>query len=167
MARNRNFVNAQRVVNYNIKGYYLAPKKEIDIISDAPNFDKMTTKELEDYVEELKLFTDNEVKEFQDSKKNYFYCGDGTTDVYTKRGLDFEIDEVLDRQLIEKQTWRIATKESYFEFKSGGLIFIGDRKFTIIKVINQLISETTHQKIKAIPNMNHLHRFGEKIIVLL
>jgi len=167
MARNRNFVNNQRVLNYNIKGYYMSPKKSVDIIASIPNWADMDNEEMKEYVNNMKLFTDNEISTFQNDKKNRFWCKDGTTDVYTKRGLDYEIDEVLDRQLIVKQTWRLATRESSFEFKSGGMIFVGDKSFIIIKVINQLAADVAQQKLKAVRNMNLINRYGEKILVLL
>lgn len=167
MGRNRNFINAQRGFLQNQLGYYLAPKEEVDIVKNIPNFRDMTTKQIQDYYDKRQLFTDENNKEFIDEYKKPFYCKDGTTNVYTKRGFDIEIDEILDRQLVEKQMWRLQTTNTSIDFKAGGRIYVGDRKFTIIKVINQISTETVQNKFYARRNMENWNKLGIKLLVLV
>lgn len=167
MGRNRNFVNSQRGFLQNILAYYLEPKHEVDIVDTIPNFRNMTTKQIQEYYDDRELFTGEENMEYVSKHKKPFYCKDGTTNVYTKRGFDVEIDEILDRQLIEKQVWRLQTTNTSINFKSGGRIYVGDKKFTIIKVINQISTETVQNKFFARRNMENWTKLGIKLLVLV
>lgn len=167
MGRNRNFVNSQRGFLQNILAYYLEPKQEVDIVNDVPNFRNMTTKQIQDYYEKRELFTSEDNMDYISKEKRPFYCKDGTTNVYTKRGFDIEIDEILDRQLIEIQMWRLQTTNTSIDFKSGGRIYVGEKVFTIIKVINQISTETVQNKFFARRNMNGWIKLGIKLLVLV
>ena len=167
MARNRNFINAQRGFLQNIVAEYTAPKEEKDIVDSLPNFRDMTTEQIEEYYEGLQLFTDDSNMNYIEENTYKFYCKDGTTNVYTKRGFDIEIDEILDRQLIEKQTWRTQTTNTSIDFKAGGRVVIGNRRFIIIKVVNQISTETIQNKFYARRNMKGFTKLGIKLLILV
>lgn len=167
MGRNRNFVNAQRGFLQNQLGYYLEPKEEVDIVESIPNWRNMTTKQVQEYYESRQLFTSEDNMDYIKKHRVPFYCKDGTTNVYTKRGFDIDITELLDRQLTEKQTWRLQTTNTSIDFKAGGRIYVGNRKFIIIKVINQISTETVQNKYYARRNMDDWTKLGIKLLVLV
>lgn len=167
MARNRNFINAQRGFLERLVAEYTAPKVERDIVASLPNFRDMTTEQIEQYYENQQLFTDNINKNYIEENTHNFYCKDGTTNVYAKRGFDTEIDEVLDRQLIEKQNWRLETTNTNIDFKAGGRVVIGDRSFYIIKVVNQMSTQTTQNKFYARRNMKRFTKLSVKLLILV
>ncbi len=167
MSRNRNFIMAQRGFLENLIAEYTAPKEEKDIVVSLPNFRNMTSEQVRNYYKSQELFTDNENMNYIEENTHRFYCKDGTTNVYTKRGFDIEIDEILMRQLIEKQNWRLETTNTHIDFKAGGRIVIGEKSFYIIKVVNQMSVQTTQNKFQARRNMRGFTRLSIKLLILV
>lgn len=95
-----------------------------------------------------------------------FFGKDGTSDAYTKRGMDLEEVEYLDRQLTEKQAWRLETSDTYIDYKVGAKVFIGNTEYIIVFIINQLNIGNIGNFLKARPNPNIVNRWGVKTLIL-
>lgn len=64
-----------------------------------------------------------------------FNYADGTSDSYVKRGFDEEYAQYLARYETVEGAYRIYTTEMTIKFKPGDIIYIGQEKKTIQKVL--------------------------------
>lgn len=161
--------------NQDVEAYYYAPLKEWEIndkvIENASNNNISVQDIKKSYMTKIN-------KQLRDKEPNYinntlwnesqeiFFGKDGTSDAYTKRGMDIEFFEYFDRQVTEKQAWRFETNDSYIDFKVGAKVIIGKKEFVIMKVINQLNIGNIPNFIKARPNMDLLDKWGVKTLIL-
>lgn len=171
MAFNITKINAgNRMQLQALDGYYHAPKKELDLVRDIPNFKQKN-------LAQLKALINSDFTKFgQDENNNlsyienegqHFKFRDGKSDVYTKGGLDFEVFEYLDRQMGEKQKWRLETNNTQIDFKAGGKIYVGGQEFVIVKVLTILSSGTNKQKYLGMKTPKNFDEYAPKLLAVI
>lgn len=159
--------------NENVKAVYYEPLEEWAFQEDLKqsNYNTSINALKEAYLNrvnrEHRANNSNVVRTSYFSEKGVtFYGKDGTSDAYTKRGMDLEEFEYLDRQLTEKQAWRFETSNTYINFKVGSKIFIGEEEYVVVFIINQLNIGNIGNSLKARPNPNIIRRWGVKTLIL-
>lgn len=162
--------------NEDIKAYYHAPLKEYDFekkIKESnytANLDslkkafELATKRVKPK-DEFEANSMNDTIYFKETGR-MFFCKDGTSDAYVKRGLDSDLDSYFERQEINKKTWRIETSTTYIDFVAGGKVFIGEDEWTIIRAINLFAGSGIENSLKGRPNVNLLRKWTVKILIL-
>jgi hypothetical protein len=169
MARDITFVNqGNRLMLQGLEGHYYAPKKELVLQNDFPNYRTMNLAQLKsmiqtDFIKDFKD-TNGDTVTFYDDTPQHFYFRDGKTDVYTKGGLDYQVFEYLDRQLGESQKWRLETNCTQVDFRAGGKVVIAGRDYIILKVLTILTTGTRSNKFMAMRTPNNWQRYGNKLL---
>ncbi len=171
MAFNITQINAgNRMQLQVLTGYYHAPKKELDIIKDIPNFKEMNLAQIKAMInKDFSKFgnvDETETLEYIEKNGQMFKFRDGKSDVYTKGGLDYQVVEYLDRQQTQNQKWRLETN-STMDFKAGGKVIVAGQEFLIAKVLTILTTGTRTNKFLAMRTPLGWQRYGNKMIVLM
>ena len=159
--------------NEDIKAWYHAPLNEYDFDKNIKNSNYMESiddlkKAFEIAIGKTKVedVNDRTKGQYFDETGQLFFGKDGTSDAYVKRGLDNDMVSYFERQETSKRTWRFSTSTSNIEFKSGGKVFVGDKEWVIIKVINQLSTNDIENQLKSRRNMNLVENWGYKTLIL-
>lgn len=159
--------------NEDIKAWYHPPLKEYDFDKNIKqsNYNKSIDdlkKAFEIATGQTKLDNIDDIPKTQyyDETGMMFFGKDGTSDAYVKRGLDNDMVSYFERQEINKRTWRFSTSVSHIDFKAGGKIFVGNKAWVIIKVINQISTNDIENQIKARWNMELFENWGYKTLIL-
>lgn len=171
MAFNITRINAgNRMALQALKGYYYAPKRELDLVKDIPNFKDKNLAQLKALINtDFAKFGNDEGENlsYVENEGQTFFFRDGKSDVYTKGGLDFEVFDYLDRQMGEKQKWRLETNNTQVDFKAGGKIVVGGEEFVIVKVLTILSSGTNKQKYLGMGTPNNFSRYAPKMLAVI
>jgi len=172
MAFNITQINAgNRMQLQALTGYYHAPKKELDIIKDIPNFKEMNLAQIKAMInKDFSKFgnvDETETLEYIEKNGQMFKFRDGKSDVYTKGGLDYEVFEYLDRQMGEKQKWRLETNNTHVDFKAGGKIYVAGEEFVIVKVLTILSSGTNKQKYIGMNTPKNFMKYAPKMLAVI
>lgn len=169
-------MGANTAYNEDIRAYYVAPKEEYLFQEEVErsNYTKSAQEMKKAYQEAVNKKLRDEIDPNEPSlpptywqtDRMFFKGKDGTSDAYTKRGKDLEFDEYMERQLTQKQAWRLETSNTYIDFVAGGKVFIGDDEYIIIKVINQLGVGNIPNFLKVRNNPRTLNNWGVKTLIL-
>ena len=74
-------------------------------------------------------------KKIYDDVSRTFNYSDGTSDSYVKRGFDEEFVQAITRREGMEQSYRIFTTNATIDFKPKDIVYIGERKMVIQKVL--------------------------------
>ena len=147
----------------NLEARYFAPKEEFDVAKEVPNYSNMSVKDLTGLVKNKGVRD----KTFWDEEGTVFYGKDGATDAYTKSGEDYELAEYFDRQFIEQRVWRFETNATHIDFKSGGIVKLGDGKeWVILSIIYSTNTGTVPNMFYANNNPHLRKRLAVKTLIL-
>ena len=161
----------QSILLQGFKGYYYAPKQELDLKEKFPKYQNMNLAQLKalvqtDFIENFQDSNGNNITMYEE-RPEVFYFRDGKSDVYTKGGYDTQVFEYLDRQLGQSQRWRIETSATHIDFKSGGKLVIADKEYIILKVLTIITSGTTPNKFMAMNTPKGFERFAPKLLAIV
>lgn len=154
----------------NIDAKYRAPKDArlfgIEINqAEVLSIESLLARIPENYIEEQTKVTGDRWKEGFD----YFSGKDGQTNAYVKRGLDFELSEIVDGFEAPVLVWHFATDDTSIDFQLSGKVYTMGREWTIIKIINQYSRGTTINKFYAMNTLDNAYgqMVGYKTFVMV
>lgn len=159
----------QTPYNENILMYYRQVKTDKEVITDKPDFDKMSIQQRISYLDKNfsnGITIDGKKVDIYEDDKIPFYGKDGESDAYVKRGLDIEEIEFLDNQFANGRAWRIETSDSYIDFRVGGQVIIDNTEWRIVKIIYALNTGTSQNRLWANPNTELMQRGATKTLIL-
>jgi hypothetical protein len=150
----------------NLQATYKRPKNELELQDKDIDINAMTFAEIQ------ALIPDNWHNEKSDywseQDEEYFYCKDGQTNAYVKRGTDEEVEEFFDRQETTVLVWHIATDDNHIKFLAGGKVRAKGIDWLILKVIQQDSTGTYANRYFSMdtsPDNDRLRKLGLKTLV--
>lgn len=162
-----NFTLSGSLHGKNISAFYLEPKEEWQFENEIPNFNELSVNDLLNLIP--KNWHDNGNKSYwKTTDRQFFSAKDGQTNAYVKRGVDEELDEFMDRQEVQRNTWQIATDDPIV-FRAGGKVIVMGKEYFVLKVILQQSTGTYQNKFNAMdthPENDRLMLVGVKTLVL-
>lgn len=152
----------------NLDAIYIRPKNQLEQKYQEVDISSMT------YAEVLALvpknWHDNKSDYWEETSEEYFYCKDGQTNAYVKRGTDEQLEEVFDRQETTVLMWNIATDDNHIKFLAGGKVIAKGTEWFILKVIQQDSTGTYSNRYNAMdtsPDNERLREIGLKTLVCI
>jgi hypothetical protein len=118
----------------------------------ANNLKNYTTLPIvENYIGLYQRF-DPKTKTYDENKIEFKYS-DGTSDSYVKRGYDEEVVQMMTRFESVEQSYRIMTTNTTCDFKPRDIIWIGDDKKQISKVLPLMNTNDNLRQYNFSPNL--------------
>lgn len=158
-----NFI--RKIPNQTLRATYYPPKTRRDIDDIELDYTNMTPEQIKnsysnDFINEYRG------EQWEENGISFRYK-DGTEDVYTKSGYEFEIFEYMERQNMSKLRYRIITDATHIEFLAGGRIKIDGEYMNIVKVINMTNDVATQNKYRRNRNTQKPYIYAPKILALM
>ena len=131
----------------NLEASYRRPKNQLELKDDVTSITSMSWNDI------MSLVPDNWHDDSSDywatATEEHFYCKDGQTNAYVKRGTDEEVEQIFDRQEASVLEWHIATDDNHVRFLAGGKIRAKGADWFVLKVIQQDSTGTNANKYNA------------------
>lgn len=151
----------------NISAFYIEPKKEWEFEKEVADFSNMSVNEILEQIP--KNWKDNSDRSYWKTREKIFFSAkDGQTNAYVKRGVDEILDEYMDRQETQRNTWQIATDDP-IDFRPGGKVIVLGKEYFILKVIIMQTIGTYQNKFMAMdthPENSRGRLIGVKTLIL-
>ena len=134
-----------RFIYYQVQGQIPTIENELKVI----NANDLTNSQAKELLQSNNGQWMQKVKNTQVQETGIPFMGaDGTQDVYTKSGLDYDLIDPIDRYFITKSSYRIITDNTIIDFKVGGMVEISGEPFKIVRVINMTSDVSTKKQLR-------------------
>lgn len=158
-----NFI--RKIPNQTLRASYYPPKTRRDIDDIELDYTNMTPEQIKN------SYSNDFINEYRgeqwEEKGIPFRYKDGTEDVYTKSGYEFEIFEYMERQSMSKLRYRIITDATHIDFLAGGRVEIEGEYMNVVKVINMTNDVATQNKYRRNRNTLKPYISAPKILALM
>jgi len=152
----------------NLNATYKRPKSQLDLQDRDIDLSTMT------YAQIMALVPENWHDDTSDYwstvDEEHFYCKDGQTNAYVKRGTDEEVEQYFDREETTILIWHIATDDNQAKFLSGGKVRAKGVDWFVLKVIQQDSTGTYANKYNAMntsADNERLRHLGLKTMICI
>ncbi len=152
----------------NLSAIYKAPKNQLELQENQIDLSNISYEELLNLVP--KNWHDDESDYWEQTSEQHFYCKDGQTNAYVKRGTDQEIEEYFDREETTIYTWNIMTDDNHIDFRAGAKVRVKGIDWFVVKIIQQDSTSTFANKYYALdasPDNERLRFMGLKTLICI
>jgi hypothetical protein len=153
----------------NLEAFYKRPKNQLELQDKDFDLSTMTFAQIQALVPK-NWHDDNDGDYWATQEEEHFYCKDGQTNAYVKRGTDEEVQEYFDRQETTVLVWHIATDDNHVKFLAGGKVKAKGIDWFILKVVQQDSTGTYANRFNAMdtsPDNERLRQVGLKTLICI